>query len=69
MYHRYGYTKHCRWCGKAYEATKPPDRDGFCSKACKQAHYRAYKSYVTASLRARAATAGKPVTRKKRKKH
>ena len=41
------YKKHCRWCGKAYHAYKPVGRDGFHSQACKQAHYRAYKAYVT----------------------
>ena len=47
---RYGYStaKHCRWDGVAYNATKPNDRDGFCCAKCKQAHYRAYKAYVTA---------------------
>lgn len=39
--------KHCRWCGNAYTASKPLYRDGFCSPTCKQAHYRAYKKYVT----------------------
>lgn len=39
--------KHCRWCGKAYQASQPVGKDGFCSSLCKQAHYRAYKKYVT----------------------
>ena len=39
--------KHCRWCQKQYYAYKPLYRDGFCSPKCKQAHYRAYKAYVT----------------------
>ena len=39
--------KHCRWCGKQYKAHIPKDRDGFCGPTCKQAHYRAYKAYVT----------------------
>lgn len=41
--------KHCRWCGKAYVAHKPAGKDGFHSPACKQAHYRAYRKYVTAN--------------------
>jgi len=44
-------SKHCKWCGKGYEATKPAFGDGFCSGAHKQAHYRAYKKYVTAAAR------------------
>lgn len=43
--------KHCRWCGNAYNANRPYNRDGFCKTACKQAHYRAYKKYVTATAR------------------
>lgn len=39
--------KHCRWCGKPYMASKPVGKDGFDNPKCKQAHYRAYKSYVT----------------------
>ena len=42
--------KYCRWCGRKYEASKPIGRDGFCSPPCKQAHYRAYKKYVTAHV-------------------
>jgi len=44
--------KHCRWCGKAYTATKPKGKDGFDTKACKQAHYRAFKKYVTGKRQA-----------------
>jgi len=46
---QYGWKvqKYCRWCGKGYKGTKPNDRDGFCCAKCKQAHYRAYKKYVT----------------------
>lgn len=55
--------KHCRWCSKLYISAKPPDRDGFCGKVCKQAHYRAYKNYVTA----KSGPAGTAVTLKKRK--
>lgn len=48
MYYAHAwYDKHCRWCQKAYHAHKPVDRDGFCCGKCKQAHYRAYKKYVT----------------------
>lgn len=56
--------KHCRWCRKRYYAHKPYDGDGFCSAACKQAHYRAYKKYVTAKTSNRAAAGSKQVTRK-----
>jgi len=59
-------TKHCRWCGKPYSAKKPVDRDGFCKAACKQAHYRAYKNYVTAKSQRPAQPAARRVTRKKR---
>lgn len=59
--------KHCRWCGKSYVAVKPVGKDGFHSKACKQAHYRAYKNYVTAKRQARSTFEPKAVTRKKRK--
>jgi len=37
----------CRWCGKCYRPLKMLERDGFCCNAHKQAHYRAYKRYVT----------------------
>ncbi|GAI71348.1 unnamed protein product [marine sediment metagenome] len=40
--------RHCRWCGEPYRASRPIGRDGFCTGKCKQAHYRAYKKYVTA---------------------
>lgn len=39
--------KHCRWCGKVYFACQPVGRSGFCIPAHKQAHYRAYKKWVT----------------------
>jgi len=39
--------KHCRWCEKRYFRHQPHGRDGFCCAAHKQAHYRAYKKYVT----------------------
>lgn len=43
-----GHTGHyCRWCQKPYESKKDTVKDGFCSFLCKQAHYRAYKKYVT----------------------
>jgi len=51
---RFEATKSCRWCGGIYYAMKPIDRDGFCTKACKQAHYRAHKKYVTAAARQKA---------------
>ena len=59
--------KHCRWCGIEYYASKPPNQDGFCSPAHRQAHYRAYKNYVTA-IRLAAAGSSKPrITHKKHK--
>ena len=36
---------YCRWCGLIYKPLKDTDRDGFCSRACKQALHRAYKKY------------------------
>ena len=42
------FEHYCRWCQKSYYAQKPVVRDGFCSSRCKQAHYRAYKKWVTA---------------------
>ncbi len=60
--------KHCRWCGIGYHANLPKFKDGFHSAACKQAHYRAYKNYVTAKSTAAARTRGRQVTQKKRKK-
>ena len=53
------HTKHCRWCGLGYRAIRPRGRDGFCCPACKQAHYRAYKKYVTASTAGHKAAAGR----------
>lgn len=38
---------YCRWCGNEYKSKKPQVRDGFCCNACKMAHQRAYKKYVT----------------------
>lgn len=60
--------KHCRWCGILYNAAQPLNQDGFCCPAHKQAHYRAYKKYVTAKSSRRAAAGRRGVTRKKRKK-
>ncbi len=55
--------KYCRWCGGSYTAARPLYKDGFCCQACKQAHHRAYKKYVTvkrqANTRTRRAQAGK----------
>lgn len=59
---RLRYPKYCRWCGNQYKGTKPVGKDGFCRDACKQAHYRAYKKYVTAE------TSRKKVPRSDRKK-
>lgn len=43
----------CRWCGHEYKPVREGERDGFCSAACKMAHHRAWKEYVTAPQRAR----------------
>lgn len=64
----YKILKHCRWCGKGYYAKKPIDRDGFCCKACKQAHYRAYKKWVTARRAAAGTSKDRTVTQKTPKK-
>ncbi|GAH69225.1 unnamed protein product, partial [marine sediment metagenome] len=56
--------RHCRWCGQCYNATRPIGRDGFCCPKCKQAHYRAYKKYVTQTSRALQDPAAHKVTQK-----
>ncbi len=60
--------KHCRWCGVGYHASQPKFRDGFCSGVHKQAHYRAYKNYVTGKRPAAGKRYPRAVTRKKSKK-
>lgn len=60
---------HCRWCGQGYSAKKPRDRDGFCSRAHRQAHYRAYKNYVTHSTMQNGYPGDARVTRKKHETH
>ncbi|MCK5607236.1 hypothetical protein KAR91_35460 [Candidatus Pacearchaeota archaeon] len=65
-YWAYATTRHCRWCGIEYKATRPIGRDGFCSAACKQAHYRAYKKWVTAKCLAATRPADRKVTRKRK---
>lgn len=60
--------KHCRWCTKVYFACQPVDLDGFCTPAHKQAHYRAYKKYVTATSISAATAANLRVTTSKAKK-
>ena len=62
----YKSNKHCRWCGMTYKACKPDYADGFCSVAHRQAHYRAYKSYVTHAAWQPAARVISRVTQKKR---
>lgn len=64
----YKYRWYCRWCGTHYKPKEQTDRDGFCCAAHKQAHYRAYRKYVTlqAHESSRAQLLG--VTPKKRKK-
>lgn len=59
---------YCRWDGKTYKPLKKTDRDGFCCPACKQAHHRAYKKYVTLQTISKPGLAGTAVTQKKRKK-
>lgn len=61
-------SKHCRWCGMAYHAFKPFGKDGFCTTAHKQAHYRAYKKYVTSRSADVAGSQAARVTQKKRRK-
>ena len=64
----YKTTWYCRWDGKSYRPKQETDRDGFCSPACKQAHYRAYKKYVTQQDQKKPGAGSKRVTRKKSKK-
>lgn len=64
----YKWEGHCRWCGKSYYPKERLDRDGFCCPAHKQAHYRAYKKYVTSRKPAAGKGYRRPVTQKKRKK-
>ena len=68
MYYAHAYyNNHCRWCGKAYRAKKPLEKDGFCSNAHKMAHHKAYKKYVTAHSAGSSSPAKGRVTRKKAK--
>lgn len=66
---RRNYQTVCRWCGRPYTAKFPVTKPGFCRNACKQAHYRAYKKYVTARRAAASSQVKSPVTLKKPKKH
>ena len=61
-------TRYCRWCGKAYKPKKDIGRDGFCCIEHKQAHYRAYKKYVTQKEIREQLIEAKSNARKKRKK-
>jgi len=67
----YQTTRFCRWCGYTYNPGKATDRDGFCKKKCKAAHYRAYKKYVTevARQRKKISKIGNARKTKKKKKH
>lgn len=65
----YKYDYYCRWCGRTYKNKGNTDRDGFCSKAHKQAHWRAYKKYVTLQTCSKSDIQSRTVTRKKSKKH
>lgn len=58
----------CHWCGIHYKAKKGRLQARFHSKACKQAHYRAYNKYVTAIRRRKARLELQTVTLKKTKK-
>ncbi len=58
---------HCRWCGNAYYAEQPHDRDGCCCAAHKQALHRARKKVVTTAGPAAAARQKPAVTKKKAK--
>jgi hypothetical protein len=60
----YKSLKHCRWCGTEYYANYPNHKDGFCSVSCKQAHYRAYKRYITHTRPNQEPAARRQVTRK-----
>jgi len=60
----FNYPKQCHWCGKEFWAENPKQRH--CPGGrCKQAHYRAYKKYVTAQART---CSDKRNAHKKRKK-
>lgn len=61
-------SKHCRWCGKHYNAAQPHGKDGFCCPGHKQAHHRAYRKYVTSKTSNVDICRPDAVTRKKRKK-
>jgi len=41
-----------------YKPGKATDRDGFCLPACKAAHFRAYKRYVTEVARQKKSSVG-----------
>lgn len=58
---------HCRWCGNAYMAEQPRDRDGCCCPAHKQALHRARKKAVTTKPISPRAAADSAVTKKKAK--
>lgn len=64
----YGYSYYCRWDQKQFRSKKPLPKGGFCSGVCKQAHYRAYKKYVTQRRAAGGPGPDRRVTQKKRKK-
>lgn len=46
-YFGWSWEYHCRWCQTPFRSRKRLPKGGFCSSRCKQAHYRAYKNYVT----------------------
>lgn len=61
----YDYDLICHWCSKVYKAKKGRLQARFCCKACKQAHYRAYKKYVTLIGRRKRFARPPAVTQKK----
>lgn len=64
----YKHVWYCRWCGITYWPQNKTERDGFCSSKHKQAHYRAYKKYVTLQAHESPGAQRYRVTAKKQKK-
>ena len=60
------YDKECHWCGKNFRSKNPKAK--YCPGGkCKQAHYRAYKKYVTAHVRTCSTNRNADKKRKKKK--
>ena len=62
------HNEHCHWCGKAFYPKKPTQTHTFCCNACKMAHHRAYKNYVTQKTRQLERGPREKVTHNDRKK-